>query len=287
MDYSNPDIPEGINTTKEHPLKEFFILGTGIVGAIVVVALILAVLADTLAPRIPFAMEQRLAAKFIAGNDNISAVENYLQTLADQIVEHMELAGDMDITLHYVDDDIQNAFATLGGHIYIYRGMLELMPNENALSMVLAHEIAHVQHRHPLIAMGRGVVIGLFLAAISGMNGDRLVSGMVNKAGVITVLGFSRAQEREADRTALAAVERHYGHVNGASDLFRVMLRIEEKQLVQLPQFLNTHPLSSARIDALEKYAEARQWRSSEPVSALPDWPDKVAAGKNSLEKND
>ena len=205
MQYSNPEIPEGINTTKEHPLKEFAILSGGIVGVIVLVVLTLSLLAELLAPRIPFSMEQELAAKFIDKTEIDSNQERYIQSLADKLSRQMVLPEDMSVTLHYVDDNVQNAFATLGGHIYIHRGLLEIMPNENALSMVIAHEIAHVQHRHPVIAMGRGVVIGLFLAAITGVSGDRIVGGLVNKAGVITVLGFSREQEREADETAFSS----------------------------------------------------------------------------------
>ena len=194
-------------------------------------------------------------------NNGIKVSEEiYIQSLADTLGRQMTLPEDMSVTLHYVDDNVQNAFATLGGHIYIHRGLLELMPNENALSMVIAHEIAHVQHRHPVIAMGRGVVIGLFLAAITGMNGDRFVGGLVNNAGVITVLGFSREQEREADQTALAAVEKHYGHVSGASDLFKAMLQLEESQILQAPQFFNTHPLSTERIAIIEQYAAENSW---------------------------
>ncbi|MBT7952594.1 MAG: M48 family metalloprotease [Gammaproteobacteria bacterium] len=260
MQYSNPEIPEGINTTKEHPLKEFAILSGGIIGIIVLVVLSLSLLAEMLAPRIPFSMEQELAARFIDKTEIESSEEIYIQSLADTLGRQMTLPEDMSVTLHYVDDNVQNAFATLGGHIYIHRGLLELMPNENALSMVIAHEIAHVQHRHPVIAMGRGVVIGLFLAAITGMNGDRFVGGLVNNAGVITVLGFSREQEREADQTALAAVEKHYGHVSGASDLFKAMLQLEESQILQAPQFFNTHPLSTERIAIIEQYAAENSW---------------------------
>lgn len=270
MEYSNPEIPEGINTTKEHPLKEFAILSGGIIGGVILVVLIVALLAESLAPRIPFSMEQELAGKFIDAPEIDSVAQRYLHTLVDDISQEMLLPENMQITLHYVDDEVENAFATLGGHIFIHRGLLDIMPNENALSMVIAHEIAHVQHRHPLIAMGRGVVIGLFLAAVTGFSGDRLVGGIVNNAGVITVLGFSREQEREADYTALAAVHKHYGHVSGASDLFRSLLNVEENSMLRTPLFLSTHPLSMDRIKAIEQIALANGWATDTVTTALP-----------------
>ncbi len=269
MEYSNPEIPEGINTTKEHPLKEFAILSGGIIGGLILIVLLLTLLAEALTPHIPFTMEQELAENFVDESANDSDTNQYIQSLVDNISEEMELPDDMQITLHYVEDDIQNAFATLGGHIYIHRGMLELMPNENALSMVIAHEIAHIKHRHPVMAMGRGVVIGLFLAAIAGVSGDRLVGSLVNNAGVITILSFSREQEREADHSALIAVQKYYGHVSGANDLFKALLDLEESKLFQMPKFLGTHPLSSERISAIEKQARKNDWLTTAKTTPL------------------
>lgn len=51
--------------------------------------------------------------------------------------------------------------ATPGGHVIIYRGLLEKIPNENTLVMLLGHEIGHIKLRHPVKALGKGVVIGL------------------------------------------------------------------------------------------------------------------------------
>ncbi len=271
MEYSNPEIPEDINRTKEHPLKEFVILSGGIIGCIVCTVLVLSLLAETLAPHIPFSMEQEIAARFIDGSKNETPAQKYLQTLVEEISQHMVLPEDMQITLHYVDDDVKNAFATLGGHIFIHRGLIEIMPHENALSMVIAHEIAHIQHRHPLVAMGRGVVIGLFLATITGLSGDRFVGHILGNAGTITVLGFSREQEREADETALAAVHKRYGHVGGASDLFKAFLNLKENSLIQVPLFLSTHPLNTERIDTIEQYAEKNNWLQDGAGKALAD----------------
>ena len=271
MEYSNPKIPENINTTKEHPLKEFFILSGGIIGSIFVVVLVLSLLAETLAARIPFSMEQKIATRFVDEPENDSATQQYLQTLVEEISQQMALPEEMQITLHYVDNDVENAFATLGGHIFIHRGLMEIMPHENALSMVIAHEIAHVQHRHPLIAMGRGVVIGLFLATVTGLSGDRIVGSIIGNASTLTALGFSREQEREADHTALAAIYKQYGHVSGASDLFKALLKIDETSLLPLPQFLSTHPLSTERVDTIEQYARQNNWSTVATITALSD----------------
>ena len=278
MEYSNPEIPEGINTTREHPLKEFLILSGGILGLLVGVVLLLLILSEQLVGFIPLELEQELADRIITPGKDTGEQQAYLEALAKELSRHMALPATLQVQIHYVDDDIQNAFATPGGHIFIHRGLLDIMPHENALSMVIAHEIAHLKHRHPLRAMGRGVVVGLFLSTISGISGDRLLSGFISSTGLITALSFSREQEQEADKSALQAVQQYYGHVSGAADLFtQLMNRVEEKGL-NTPQFLSTHPSGTSRIESLESLAAEKNWDIDAPVTALPNKLEKPAS---------
>src|SRR3970040_968245 len=129
MDYSNPEIPEGINTSKEHPLKEFFILLGGILAVIVVAVVIISFMAEKLAAHIPYSFEKELlSGSELFIDDENPEVVTYLKNLSDKLAAYMELPDDMEITVHYMDDEIENAFATLGGHIYIYRGLMNLLP---------------------------------------------------------------------------------------------------------------------------------------------------------------
>lgn len=46
------------------------------------------------------------------------------------------------------NDSVVNAFATPGGFIYVYTGLLKFIDSEAALAGVLAHEIAHAEYEH-------------------------------------------------------------------------------------------------------------------------------------------
>lgn len=272
MDYSNPEIPEGINTNKEHPLKDVFILLSGILAVVVAAVVILGFMAEKLAVHIPYSVEKDLlSGRALLTDDDNPEVVTYLKNLSDKLAEFMQMPDDMEITVHYMDEEIENAFATIGGHIYFYRGLLKLLPNENALSMVVAHEIAHIKHRHPVIAMGRGVVIGLFIASITGFSGDHFVGQVVSDAGIITLLSFNRDQERDADVTALTAVAGHYGHIAGSQDLFETLLQLEEKHAGTPPEFLRTHPLSGKRIEYIRHLANQNHWSTAGEITRIPD----------------
>jgi len=276
MEYSNPKIPEGINTTDEHPLKEFFILSVGVLGLIFTAVIILSLLAESLAVYVPFETEQDLIPDMWTQiepeieSETSKQTRKYMQSLSDRLAVHMQLPEKMEITVHYVEEDIVNAFATIGGHIFIYQGLLNELHSENALAMVIAHEMAHVYHRHPIIAMGRGVVIGLLLSAISGANSDLFVGQIINETGMIALLNFNRDQEREADITALNAVNGLYHHVAGTNDLFKALMQAHDPDELEPPVFLSTHPLTQDRIDDLIEYAQEKGWDTDTELTPIP-----------------
>ncbi|WP_185234094.1 M48 family metallopeptidase [Teredinibacter franksiae] len=251
--------PENINVSPEHPLKEFFSLLLG--GVVIVVLLVtsLALLTGWLAPKIPFHYEQKLAEGFSESlfstfNDNLKTTDDtqkvarqrYLDNLANKIVTAWPLPPGVEVSVHYIDSDTVNAFATIGGHILIFRGLLEKLGSENGIAFVLAHEVGHVAHRHPIQAMGRGLVIGLSVATIIGASDSGVVDMLAPQATAVTSLSFSRAQETQSDDYALEVLQGLYGHVNGASELFGILQK-EHSQLLEV-EFFSTHPLNKKRL---------------------------------------
>ncbi|MEC9410786.1 MAG: M48 family metalloprotease, partial [Pseudomonadota bacterium] len=58
------------------------------------------------------------------------------------------------VKVHWLPNvDAANAFATSGGNIHVTRGLLDAVNSENGLAMVLAHEYAHIELRHPVVLM--------------------------------------------------------------------------------------------------------------------------------------
>lgn len=270
MKYANPIIPEGINVSGENPLKELALLGGGVLLAIGAVVFALSLIAGSFARLIPFEFELELVQDFPAPETKSAAVEKYLQTLADRLAAAQGLDDDMPVTVHYMDDATINAFATFGGRMFLHRGLLERIPNENSLAMVISHEIAHIKHRHPIMSLGRGVVVGLALAAIFNVSGNDLAVKVLGEAGFLTALSFSREQEQQADETALATLEQIYGHVSGAEELFRIFLDLEKGSLVRVPQFFNTHPDTTRRIQNIRAIVREAGWAADRPVTPLP-----------------
>jgi len=268
--FSNPKIPEGINTSPDHPLKEFAWLLGSVSLLIITVISVLGLMAEFLAARIPFSYEMELAGRFTETTPDPSPARDYLQDIADRLAAAQDLPGDMKITVHYADDEVANAFATLGGHVVIYRGLLEKMKSENALAMVLSHEIAHIKHRHPVVALGRGVAVGIALGALTGVSANVVADRVIGNAGTLTALGFSRSQESEADATALSALVTVYGHANGSTDVFRTFMEIGRSQPLNPPEFLSTHPNPENRIESIAEQIADHDWQPIGTLTPIP-----------------
>jgi len=270
--YENPEIPEGINVTPQHPLKEFSILLGASLAIILVVALTLSSLAGYMVRYVPFAQEKALLTGLNASwlqpqtSDAALQKQQYLQALADQLAVKMALPSDMTITVHYSADKTVNAMATLGGNIVVFQGLIDVLPNENALAMVIAHEIAHIQHRHPIVALGRGFTVMLALSAMTGV-GDGVMQKWVGNMSMLTLLSFSREQEADADSDALQALLRQYGHVDGASAFFEYAAG---QPRLELSALFNTHPGIEERILRIHQFEQEQATAKKHVLQPLP-----------------
>ena len=263
MKLENRAPAEGINSSPENPLIELGWLLAGSLGVLVALVIVTSVAAQWIAPRIPYRYEAKLAATlppFASAPDNEAGrqVQAELQQLADRLSARLGMPEGMVVRIGYRDDRTVNAFATIGGQAVFFRGLLARLDNENALAMVMAHELAHLKYRHASAALGRGVAVGVILSVVSADLGRSAAAAVLSQASMATLLSFNRDQERDADEAALLALHAEYGHVGGAIDLFDVLARLpNEQSALNAPQveFLRTHPLTANRIGAIKQWA--------------------------------
>jgi len=282
MEYQNRQPAEGINTTRVHPLKQFTQLAIGALVLVVMLVVVLQFTGAALAKHIPFSFELQVMEKLdipLGSDDAAPEMALYLNDLGQRLSQHLPMPEGMDVAIHYSNDDVFNAFATVGGNLLFYKGLLSRLPNENALAMVMAHEISHVLHRDPVAALGGGVVSTVALLGLTGKAGTGMAGRVLSNAGMLTGMQFTRRMEEAADSEALAAVNALYGHVNGAADLFELFKQSRDSSSrtpAWSERFFSTHPLDDDRIDDIAKRAQIEGWQEEGPLTPLPtdfaDW---------------
>lgn len=147
------------------------------------------------------------------------------------------------------DDAVQNAFATPGGHIYVFSGLIKFLDNESELAGILGHEIAHADRRHTSKQLQQQYGISLLLSILVGDNPNQLVQ----IAAGLGQLQFSRNDENEADQYSVVYLNKTQYYCDGAAGFF---IKAEaQNQGGNPPAFLSTHPAPASRIQQIQTKA--------------------------------
>lgn len=272
--YHNPQIPEGINVTKTNPLLTFVKLFSVILIILAISAWLLGKSGAWLATLIPFEKEVQLTLEELTEKNSSKTnkqLQQYLNSIVARLEPAMQLPEGMHVQIHYESEDVENAFATLGGHLFFYKGLLKRLPNENALAMLIAHEMAHVKHRDPIRSMGQKVAITTGIKAMLGYSNV----GLLGNAGLYTQLHFSRDMETKADEEGIRAMHKAYGHIGGALDLYDILKNLSaEHSLLKPITFFSTHPLDDQRVGHLNELVDEEGWlleKGQEDIIELPE----------------
>jgi Zn-dependent protease with chaperone function len=178
-----------------------------------------------------------------------------LQVLGERIRPEKE------VRLFVVKERDPNAFAMPGRRIVVFSGLIDRARSPEMLAGVIAHEMGHVELRHPM----RGLVHQLGLgAALTLIFGDSSLAGMGQLA---LVLSYNRDMEREADQRGITLLQEAGIRADGMSAFFEIIKNdVEKSVLSELPEFLSTHPDLDARI------AATKQPATGLPAMSDADW---------------
>lgn len=199
-------------------------------------------------------------------NKNAAMVKSVGENITRAVRKYYDSMGNAKALLNYqweynlVEDPSVNAWCLPGGKIVVYTGILPVTLNENALAVVMGHEVSHalLQHGNQRMSSSMvrelgGLTLSLALTNKPSQTRDIFLNayGIGSEIGVM--LPFSRKQELEADRFGLlwAAMAGYdpYEAIN-----FWNRMSETKNATDQPPVFLSTHPSDQARIEAIKKY---------------------------------
>lgn len=152
-----------------------------------------------------------------------------------------------------------NAFACPGGMIFITKGMLQLAQTEDELASIIAHEIAHINHRDGINSIKQArwtealTLIGTKAARQYGSEGFikllNIFEGSVDDIlKTLVVNGYTRTQEFSADEKALSYLTKAGYNPNA---LVNVLERM--KKYSSTGGIFKTHPKVEDRIDNIKE----------------------------------
>lgn len=153
-----------------------------------------------------------------------------------------------------LNSSVPNAWALPGGKIAINRGLLTELENEAELAAVLAHEVVHAAARHGAGAMNRSLILGAVSHGVALASEDSrhaaLIAGVTELASILVDRGYSRADERTADRYGMKYMRAADYDTAAAVTLQEKFVALSEgRDPGWLGGLFATHPPSRERVE--------------------------------------
>ena len=158
-----------------------------------------------------------------------------------------------------LDSEEVNAFACPGGTILITRGMLRAVRSEDELAAVLAHEVAHVNHRDGIAAISKSrwtealTIVGTEAAKTYGPRdvarlADIFEGSIDDVFKTLVVNGYGRSQENDADVTSLRYLAATGYDPKALED---IVSRLAAGARGSAGGIMTTHPATADRLDTI------------------------------------
>ncbi|BCT91125.1 peptidase M48 [Lysobacter helvus] len=188
------------------------------------------------------AIMQRLVAKIPQVEDALAAEHNLT-------APHIEKTFEWDVNL--LQSDQVNAFCLPGGKMAVYTGLIPVAQNDNAMAIVMGHEITHALLRHGAQRMTEQKLaqIGQMAGAMSGMDQSQMQAVMA-VYGYGRALPYARKQETQADEMGLMLAAAACFDPREAIPLWERMDAASGGEAP--PEFSSTHPNPGTRIQNLQ-----------------------------------
>lgn len=262
MRYS-PKLPDDlVNTPNSNFLRDFFKWLFLLVILFVFAFLLLTWSIDKIVEALSPEQEKYISSSLKTSLYKEAKPNQYLQDVLDRLTPCIDLP--YKVKVYTVDKQEPNAFAMLGGDIYVTSGLIKELDSENELAFILGHELGHFKHKDHLRQMGYGVLL-LGAMALIGESID------LNFGNTLISFGgakYSQKAELRADMTGIKSVICAYGNAAGTLHFFK-------KQAKDSPweYFGATHPDFQTRIDRIESHIKSNHIDTTAPLVPLKSKP--------------
>ena len=173
----------------------------------------------------------------------------------DSIVTHICKSNKIDretIIVHVLNKDEINAFALPNRHLIIYSGLIHNSDNQEELTGVISHEIAHIELNHVMKKLVKEIGLSVLISMTTGNGGAEIIK---ETAKMLSSSAFDRNLEKEADIKAVDYLTR--AKVNPepfANFLYR--LSDKEHEATKYLTWISTHPDSKERAEYIIEYSK-------------------------------
>jgi predicted Zn-dependent protease len=218
------------------------------------------------------ATEQKLGNLFwdtfkISEKENINPVViNSVDSLVTKICNSNKIDRNK-IQVHVLDKDEINAFALPNGHLVVYTGLILDADNQEELTGVIGHELAHIELNHVMKKLVKEIGLSVLISMTTGSGGTEAIK---EAAKLLSSSAFDRDFEKEADIKAVDyLVKAEVNPEHFANFLYK--LSKQEQEEMKYLTWISTHPDSKERAEYIIQYSKGKK-ANYKPILSKQKW---------------
>ncbi len=175
----------------------------------------------------------------------------------DSLVSHICKANKIErgkFKIHVLQKDDINAFALPNGHLVVYSGLILNSDNQEELTGVICHEMAHIELNHVMKKLVKEIGLSVLISMTTGNGG---AEGIKEAAKILSSSAFDRSLEKQADIKAVEYMVNANVNPEPLAD-FLYKLADSEHEATKYLTWISTHPDSKERAGYIIEYSKGK-----------------------------
>ena len=160
---------------------------------------------------------------------------------------------DIDYHFKVLDDEEINAVSLPGGFVYVNKGLIEKIANDDELAGVLGHEIGHIVARHSIKKLQGMMAYSLLRLLTAAIPQGGEVGAAADAAFTEIMLGYTREDELLADQLAARYLKLAGYNPYGMISFLEKLQETNRRKPAQQQSYFRTHPYVPDRIRVVKQ----------------------------------
>lgn len=156
---------------------------------------------------------------------------------------------DVTYTYRVLNSNVINAYAAPGGPVLITKGLVQILPTDDELAFVLAHETGHIAAQHGRDAINRSLLASGLASILFGGASNTVQMG-ISIMYTLYNRGYSRSQEYQADTYGVQMMTNSGYNPEGA---VKALAKLGTQRPGGINKYFSTHPAVPDRINRVSQ----------------------------------